>query len=288
MIDITKGRQLFVDDFLIEETDLKRTYHTAEKYSGNPVFKAETETELEDAVCYLGHGGVFYDPADKFYKMWYSAGVLDGALAFATSKDAFHWTRPALGLPAGGNLILPEGGRTRGAHAGGDNCVWLDTLTDNPAHRIKFLTDRLSGRHLFVNVNCPDGKLSAEILDQNGMVVPGFSFEDCSSVRSDSTLAALTWKDMDSLDSLKDTPVQFRFRLERGHLYAFWVGRDTTGRSDGYVAGGGPGYTGATDTVGRAALGAGTGPSHSSENHTSTRYVQYALSRTPTGRQHDD
>jgi len=28
------------------------------------------------------------------------------------------------------------------------------------------------------------------------------------------------------------------------------VSRDATGRSDGYVAGGGPGYTGSTDTVG--------------------------------------
>jgi hypothetical protein len=76
--------------------------------------------------------------------MWYSAGELDGALAFATSPDGINWTRPELGLPAGGNLLLPRGGRQRGTHAGGDNCVWLDTTTDNPSERIKFLTERLS------------------------------------------------------------------------------------------------------------------------------------------------
>ena len=34
----------------------------------------------------------------------------------------------------------------------------------------------------------------------------------------------------------------------------FWVSRDDTGRSEGYVAAGGPGYPGVLDTVGRAAL----------------------------------
>lgn len=143
VIPIDIGRQLFIDDFLIERTDLTRAFHTATKFEGNPVFRPEIPAELKpDAVCYLGHGGVFYDPDDRLVKMWYSAGDLDGALAFATSRDAFHWTRPDLGLPAGGNLILPRGGRTRGDHAGGDNCVWLDTLTTNAFERIKFLTQR--------------------------------------------------------------------------------------------------------------------------------------------------
>lgn len=141
-IDISKGRQLFVDGFLIEQTDLKRTCHTAEKYSGNPVFQAETEVERQDGVCYLGHGGVFYDPLEKLLKMWYSAGDLDGALAYATSQDGLVWDRPDLGLPAGGNLLLPRGGRRPGDHAGGDNCLWLDTLTTNPSQRLKFLTQR--------------------------------------------------------------------------------------------------------------------------------------------------
>jgi hypothetical protein len=48
--------------------------------------------------------------------------------------------------------------------------------------------------------------------------------------------------------------MNFRFSLTNGSLYAFWVSRDESGRSDGYVAGGGPGYPGTVDTVGRAAL----------------------------------
>jgi len=142
VIRIDVGRQLFVDDFLVEQTDLTRVFHTAQKYEGNPVFKPETPLERKQGVCYPGHGGVFYDPADRLVKMWYSAGDLDGALAFATSRDGFHWSRPDLGLPAGGNLLLQRGGRTRGIHAGGDNCVWLDTLTADADARIKFLVQR--------------------------------------------------------------------------------------------------------------------------------------------------
>jgi hypothetical protein len=145
VIPIDIGRQLLLDDYLIERTDLTRTFHTATKVKGNPVFKPETPGELKPAaVCYLGHGGVFYDPTDRLVKMWYSAGDLDGALAFATSRDGFTWERPELFLPAGGNHLLPRGGRTPGTHAGGDNCLWLDTLAPNPAERLKFLVQRSS------------------------------------------------------------------------------------------------------------------------------------------------
>lgn len=139
VIPIDLGRQLFVDDFLIEQTDLVRAYHTATKYEGNPVFTPTTSNELaastsgergQKAVCYLGHGGVFYDPADALCKMWYTAGWR-GPLALAVSPDAVHWQRPDLGPD--GNVVMPA------AIAGGDNCVWLD-LAAPSAERVKFLS----------------------------------------------------------------------------------------------------------------------------------------------------
>ncbi len=144
VIPITIGRQLFVDDYLIEQTTLTRAHHTAEKHAGNPVFKPETPYELaptgaegnQQAVCYLGHGGVFWEPKDKLFKMYYTAGWR-GGLALATSPDLISWTRPELGL-AGGNLLLPPGRRA----VGGDNSVWLDLQAKRPDERLKFLTDR--------------------------------------------------------------------------------------------------------------------------------------------------
>ena len=48
VIPVDVGRQLFVDDFLIEETSLLRTWHRAEYYAGNPVLRPETAWELTD------------------------------------------------------------------------------------------------------------------------------------------------------------------------------------------------------------------------------------------------
>lgn len=142
VIPIDLGRQLFVDDFLIESTDLKRVFHQAEKYEGNPVFRPETEEELKrNEVVYLGQGGVFYDPAEKLFKMFYTAGWR-GPLAMATSPDLKAWTRPDLGLH-GGNIVLPEGAawdKGEGKTAGTDNALWYDIHADDPKERLKYLT----------------------------------------------------------------------------------------------------------------------------------------------------
>jgi hypothetical protein len=111
-----------------------------------------------------------------------------------------------------------------------------------------------SGKHLFVNADVPKGTLRAEVLDLNGNPVEPFTLKNSISFTGDSTLTQLRWKGGDDLTPLAGRPVRFRFQIENGKLYSFWVSRDATGRSDGYVAGGGPGFTGDTDTVGRASL----------------------------------
>ena len=107
-----------------------------------------------------------------------------------------------------------------------------------------------SGSRLFVNVDCPQGELKAEMLDEAGKPIEPFTLANCRPVCTNSTCTAITWKNATNLTPLRQTPVRFRFTLKRGSLYAFWVSRDSSGRSDGYVAGGGPGYTGLTDTQG--------------------------------------
>jgi predicted neuraminidase len=143
VIPIDVGRQLFVDDFLIENTTLTRTHHRAKKFEGNPVFRAETERELgpatqgergEEATTFTGQGGLFYDPAERLFKLFYVAGWR-GPLSLATSPDLKTWTRRG--------ELLPEGLRWTGPKlvtGGSDNCVWLDLNAKDPAERIKFLT----------------------------------------------------------------------------------------------------------------------------------------------------
>ncbi len=170
-VPIDVGRQLLVDDFLIQQTSLKRTFHQAKKYEGNPVFKAETKRELggstegepgEEATVFTGQGGVFWDPAEKLFKMFHVAGWR-GPLSMATSTDMVNWTRPDLGL-AGGNALLPQGLKWTGPElksGGSDNCVWLDLNATDPAERLKFLTcwlhvpksDRPKGFHHSLHVS---------------------------------------------------------------------------------------------------------------------------------------
>ena len=72
-------------------------------------------------------------------------------------------------------------------------------------------------------------------------------------VTGDSTLSRVVWKEAADLSRLAGRPVRFRFHLTNGKLYSFWVSPSETGASHGYVAAGGPGFTGPSDTVGRAA-----------------------------------
>lgn len=489
VIPIDVGRQLFVDDFLIETSDLKRVFHMPNKYKGNPVLKPETELERNpdgNSAAVPKSGGVWWDPEEKIFKMWYEAGWLQ-TICYATSKDGLTWDRPSLDINPGTNQVLPPDlvpdswtvvpdweaedpqqrykmfirapndsvtrmtscvcmtspdgihwtnrvetgpagdrstmfynpfrkkwvfslrslyrGRTRhylecddfltGAKwKPNDPVVWAATDRDDPTdpvtkcspqlynvdavayesimlgafeihhgpgnetcmkaglpkitelnfaysrdgfhwsrpdRRIHIPAERrdvwdrgyvqsignlccvhggklwfyysafqgnpdkknmdkyrtglydrgatgiaflrrdgfasmeaefksgtlttrpvtFSGSQLFLNAATENGELRVEILDEAGKPIKPYTSAKCQPITTDSTLQRVTWSGVESVASLRGKPVRFRFTLRQGSLYSFWVSRDATGRSDGYVAGGGPDFTGMTDTVGR-------------------------------------
>lgn len=129
VIPIDVGRQLFVDDFLVEQTTLKRTFHQPKYYAGNPVLKPDQPWEL-DARAYAMpfSDGVWYDPKDKIFKMWYYSGS-GGVTCYATSKDGIHWDKPKLDVEPGTNIVL----RLRRD----SNAIWLDPNPRNPGERFK-------------------------------------------------------------------------------------------------------------------------------------------------------
>jgi hypothetical protein len=104
---------------------------------------------------------------------------------------------------------------------------------------------RFTGRHLFVNADAHGGELTAEVIDQ-----PGFAHAECVGVTSDSSRAPVRWKSRADLSSLAGKPVRLRFHLRDARLYSFWISPDRSGASYGYVAAGGPGFTGPMDTTG--------------------------------------
>jgi hypothetical protein len=213
-------------------------------------------------------------------------------LNFAYSRDGFHWDRPdrRAHIPAErvdvwdrgyvqslGNVCTVVGDqlffyyiafRGNTAKAGIGNSMYDRSATGVAMLRRDgfasmeadaqggTLTTRpvtFTGRNLFVNTVCPQGALRVEVLDESGAPVPPFTLENCRPLSVDSTLAAVSWQAGADLSALAGKTVRFRFELTNGALYSFWVSRDASGRSDGYVAGGGPGYTGPTDTVGNQA-----------------------------------
>jgi hypothetical protein len=473
VIPIDVGRQLFADDFLIEHTTLKRTFHTADYHPASPVLIPDRPWEQEDGpTAMVFSDGVWYDPQDRLFKMWYMGGYCRSTCC-ATSQDGTHWEKPALDVQPGTNIVhtsrrdsvtvwldleekdpqrrykmflydhaegisicfsadgihwnqvarsgptgdrttvfynpfrkvwvyglreylAPPGGVGRcrrywehpDAIAGanwkvGEPTLWvgadeldprrpelgvqpelynLDAVAyesimlglftiwrGQPTDRAKpnevcvgFSRDgfhwyrpdrrafipvsercgdwnwgnvqsaggcclvmgdqlyfyvsgragvrgsadsgvcstgiavlrrdgfasmdagesggilttgrlRFSGRYLFVNADADAGELRVEILDEHGTAMPAFSQAECIPVCADKTLQAVQWKDRKDLSALARRPVKLRFHLKNSRLYAFWVSPDASGASHGYVAAGGPGFTGTTDTVGKAA-----------------------------------
>ena len=133
IIDVSVGRQLFVDDFLIEKTQLTPEYHKAKKFDGNPVLFPETEWEKDgQPVACPKDGGVWYDEQEKIFKMWYEAGWLRH-MCYATSKDGIHWQRPNLHEVENTNLILTYDGFEQTKYWDGikylrpdSTTVWID------------------------------------------------------------------------------------------------------------------------------------------------------------------
>jgi hypothetical protein len=133
VIPIDVGRQLLVDDFLIAETTLKRTFHLPKYHPASPVLRPDKPWEMKNpdhAAAMVFSDGVWYDPKDALFKMWYLVGESE-ATGYATSRDGIHWEKPSLDVRPGTNIVQP-GGRD-------SSTVWLDLEEKDPARRFKML-----------------------------------------------------------------------------------------------------------------------------------------------------
>src|SRR5213593_1116842 len=78
VIPIDVGRQLFVDDFLIAQTNLRRTFQHTTWHAATPVLRPDQKWEMTgDSPCAMVFSdGVWFDPRDNLYKMWYMGGIV--------------------------------------------------------------------------------------------------------------------------------------------------------------------------------------------------------------------
>ena len=153
---IDVGRQLFVDDFLIEENWLEKRFHQA-VLDETPVLAPETPMEWNKGVAPVAApftDGCWYDPADGVYRLYYHAGWFDGT-ALAVSADGRHFTRKMLDNQVGTNRIfVPKPGWQRDG-----SCVWLDQETEHPEERYKMF-------HYF---RTPEGDVAQVAVSADGM-----------------------------------------------------------------------------------------------------------------------
>jgi hypothetical protein len=139
VIPIDVGRQLFVDDFLIDRTTLRRTFHQAEYHPACPVLKPDRPWEREGALptAMVFSDGVWFDPADGLFKMWYMGGYTT-TTCYATSKDGIRWEKPSLDVEPGTNIVLRQGRDSV--------TVWLDLRESDLKRRFKMFAVQRDGR----------------------------------------------------------------------------------------------------------------------------------------------
>jgi hypothetical protein len=139
VVPIDVGRQLFVDDFLIEKTSLVRTFHRAVYHPASPLIRPTTRWEKYDEyaertktrsnpTAMVFSDGVFFDPRDRLFKMWYMGGYSQNT-CYAVSHDGVTWDKPSLDVVPGTNIVM--------AQHRDSSTIWLDLEERNPARRYK-------------------------------------------------------------------------------------------------------------------------------------------------------
>jgi hypothetical protein len=174
-----------------------------------------------------------------------------GSVCTVVGDKLYFYYSAFSGVAPDGQKHFYAGGSTHVATLRRDGFASMDAEAGGGELTTRPVT--FQGTQLFLNAAAARGELRAEILDEKGVVIAPFSADNCQPVKTDKTLQAVQWKGAKDLSAIRGRPVHIRFQLQNAALYAFWVSPDVSGASHGYMAAGGPGFTGPTDTVGAAA-----------------------------------
>lgn len=227
VIPVNVGRQLFVDSFLIAETNLEKVVHTPRFYEGNPVLEPDKEWEkTTEGGLYAApfSDGIWYDEKDRKFKMWYLAGA--GILhkedsqtfytGYAESEDGKRWTKPALDIWNQTNIV--------------DTCnrdaatIWLDKQEKDPSKRYKMFnverrpTDR---RWQFILKYSSDGihwtegvAQSGDLYDRSSAFYNPFRDVWALSMRYATKVSSRSRSYLENKDP--ETAVSFAHRIRKG------------------------------------------------------------------------
>jgi len=150
------------------------------------------------------------------------------------------------------NDLAPDGTLNRYSHLGcaqmrRDGFVSIDAIVGEGVLTTRRLQFESPNGYLFVNAKVDTGRLEVEMLEEDGTIALGLSRDDSTPMAADSTRFPMRWGDRISLSAFSGRPFKLRFYLNHGQLYSFWISPTPAGASEGYLAGGGPGYEGYVD-----------------------------------------
>jgi len=144
---------------------------------------------------------------------------------------------------------LERRGRMGLARLRRDGFASLDAGEDRGMLTTRLLRFDHADGFLFVNTDARGGELRVEVIDENWIVVPGLSLDECIPLTVDSTRKMVAWTSTQSVGRMRGARFRLRFNLRSARLFSFWVSPGLKGSSNGFLAAGGPGYLGYQDNV---------------------------------------
>ena len=104
IVPIDVGRQLFVDDFLVERSSLTRVFHRPRVHPEPVLLPGPSWAASAGRYAAPFSGGVWYLPEEQRFAMWFRRTDPDG-LALALSEDGVRWSAPS-DLARGDDYVL--------------------------------------------------------------------------------------------------------------------------------------------------------------------------------------
>jgi len=133
---IINGKQLFIDDYIIEDLNgAEKILNQPVKHQSNPLLICDQSWEQSGP----DYGTVIYDDQEGIFKMWYqfrlTTGGSSGALlCYATSQDGITWGKPIVNQQDGTNIVFQPA--VQGFQCAG---ILKDLAETDPARRYKML-----------------------------------------------------------------------------------------------------------------------------------------------------
>jgi len=133
---IINGKQLFIDDYIIDELKgAEKVLNQPTKHPKNPLFVPDKPWETGQVT----YASVLYDEAEGLFKMWYGIWVPKAKpstqiVAYATSRDGIVWKKPIINQKDRSNIVFAP--PTTGFQTPG---IFKDPGESDPKKRYKML-----------------------------------------------------------------------------------------------------------------------------------------------------